>query len=195
MVHFAADPVTIVAKVASTQMGVSIRLGGVNNWADYLDREVENNDLDETERTEFLARFDGYQMEWAFDTTAITRTAENAIDAACISSNYGGGGYCVGLKFTGSTLPFTPGLWATWTHIHQFNEFVSNSELGGEDDVTNWHTDETGFLTTWTTYRWQPKYEFIVDHYDNEFRFSPETNDVYAWAYSSTDGTTFALAA
>ena len=70
---------------------------------------------------------------------------------------------------------------------------MTNKKLDGEDDKENWYTEETGFLTTWTMYRWLPKYEFIVDYYKNTFRFTPATNDVYAWSYSTADDTTFAL--
>ena len=65
--------------------------------------------------------------------------------------------------------------------------------MNGEEDEENWYTEETGFKTTWTMYRWLPKYEFIVDYYKNNYRFSPDTNDVKAWAYSSTNGETFKL--
>ena len=61
------------------------------------------------------------------------------------------------------------------------------------EDVDDWHTTETTFLTTWSAYRWLPKYEFIVEYYNNEFRFSPETTDAYAQSYTSTDATTYVL--
>ena len=70
---------------------------------------------------------------------------------------------------------------------------MSNKPLGGEDDVADWHTEETTFLTTWSAYRWMPKYEFIVEYYDNEFRFSPETTDAVRQTYTSTDATTYVL--
>ena len=41
-------------------MGVTIQLGGVNNWLDYLDKEVENNEIDDDDREEYERRFDGY---------------------------------------------------------------------------------------------------------------------------------------
>ena len=131
-------------------------------------------------------------MQWAFDTTAIVHTAEDAIDAGCISSRYADGGFCVGIQFKGTSVR-SPKLWANWVYQHQFDEFVSNRELGGENDVSDWHTDETGFLTTWTAYRWLPKYEFIVDYYYREFRFSPETADVMARSYYSPDAATYTL--
>merc|ERR1711994_1109164 len=65
--------------------------------------------------------------------------------------------------------------------------------LGGKDDTDNWHTEETGFKTTWTMYRWLPKYEFIVDYYKDSFRFTPATNDVKTWAYNSANAVTYAL--
>ena len=61
------------------------------------------------------------------------------------------------------------------------------------EDIDDWHTTETTFLTTWSAYRWLPKYEFIVEYYNNEFRFSPETTDAYAQSYTSTDATTYVL--
>ena len=32
-----------------------------------------------------------------------------------------------------------------------------------------------------------------MDYYGDEYRFSPDTNDVYAWQYSTADDTTFNL--
>ena len=96
-------------------MGVTIQLGGVNNWLDYLDKEVENNNIDDDDREEYERRFDGYQMQWAFDTTAIIHTAEDAIDAACISSRYADGGFCVGIQFKGTSVR-SPKLWAVWVY-------------------------------------------------------------------------------
>ena len=42
-------------------------------------------------------------------------------------------------------------------------------------------------------YRWLPKYEFVVDYYEDEYRFSPDTNDVYGWKYNTKDVATFTL--
>ena len=42
-------------------------------------------------------------------------------------------------------------------------------------------------------YRWLPKYEFVVDYYEDEYRFSPATNDVYGWKYNTKDVATFTL--
>ena len=39
-----------------------------------------------------------------------------------------------------------------------------------------------------------PKYQFVVDYYKDEYRFSPDTNDVKAWSYNTADYTTFNLA-
>ena len=133
-------------------------------------------------------------MLWAFDTTTVTKTAEGAIDAACISSAYADGGFCVGITWTGTSV-LSPKLWANWVQQYRFNGFVSNKELGGVDDVVDWHTTETTFLTTWTAYRWLPKYEFIVAYYQDEFRFSPETQDALARTYTSADATTYTLGA
>ena len=59
-VVFTEDPVTLVAKVDNTQMGVTVQLGGINNWRDYLEAEVEANDLDDDLEEIFLAKYDGY---------------------------------------------------------------------------------------------------------------------------------------
>ena len=131
-------------------------------------------------------------MEWLFDTTTIVHTEENAIDAACMYSRYADGGFCVGIQFKGTTVR-SPKLWANWVYMHQIDEFISNRELGGHDDLVDWHTDETGFLTTWTAYRWLPRYEFIKDYYYREYRFSPDVTDIKARAYWTTDATTFNL--
>ena len=131
-------------------------------------------------------------MQWSFDTTTVLKTAEGALDAGCVSSVYADGGFCAGITWTGTSV-LTPKLWANWVQQYRFNEFVSNKPLGGEEDITDWHTDETTFLTTWSAYRWMPKYEFIVEYYDNEFRFSPETTDAMRRTYTSTDATTYVL--
>ena len=115
MVTFLEDPVVIVEKVDGLQMGVTIQLGGMTNWLDYLDTEVENNDLDDDDAYDFERWYDGYQMLWAFDTTALLHTADGAIDAACISSSYAEGGFCAGIIFRGSNTR-TPELWAQWSH-------------------------------------------------------------------------------
>ena len=63
----------------------------------------------------------------------------------------------------------------------------------GVEDKHNWYTEETEFKTTWTMYRWLPKKEHIINYYDNDYRFSPDTTDVLAWAYRSTNGSEFDL--
>ena len=54
-------------------------------------------------------------MLWLFDTSAVTDTADGAIDAACISSNYANGGFCAGIKFVGTTTR-SEEKWAIWAH-------------------------------------------------------------------------------
>ena len=92
-------------------MGVTIQLGGMTNWRDYLDAEVESNDLDEDDAYDFERWYDGYQMLWAFDTSALLHESDQAIDAACISSAYADGGFCAGIVFEGTNTR-TPALWA-----------------------------------------------------------------------------------
>ena len=96
-------------------MGVYIQLGGMSDFANYLDTEVENADLDDEKRLEYEEKYDGYQMLWLFDTSAVTDTADGAIDAACISSNYANGGFCAGIKFVGTTTR-SEEKWAIWAH-------------------------------------------------------------------------------
>ena len=138
-------------------------------------------------------------MRWQFDTSAVIHSADGAKDAACISSVNGQGGFCVGINYAGVTTR-SPELWAQWSHQNQFDNFIgllpdkqSNSGIDGVDDLDNWDTDETGFLTTWSATRWLPKYEFIIDYYDDEYRFSISDNDVIAWSYNTADTSTFNL--
>ena len=112
-ITFPGTPTVLATKVASTQMGVTMQLGGINNWANFLDDKVTDNDLDEDDRQELLARFDGYQMQWSFDTTAVLKTAEGALDTACVRSAYADGGFCAGITWTGTAV-LTPKLWANW---------------------------------------------------------------------------------
>ena len=102
MVTFLADPVEIVPKVNDVQMGVTIQLGGQSDFFKYLETQVEDNNLNEDERLEYEEKYDGYQMLWAFDTPAITPIADGAIDAACISSASGKGGFCAGVEYKGT---------------------------------------------------------------------------------------------
>ena len=99
-------------------MGVSVELGTVINWTDYLKKKLEDHDIDEDERDEWERRFDGYQMKWNFDTSAIVEEKEGAIDAACLYSETADGGYCVGLTYKG-TNSLTAELYAKWTKWHQ----------------------------------------------------------------------------
>ena len=192
-----ANPVDMVASsdVDPLQMGVTIQLGGVNNWIDYIDDEMDNGmftSFTDDDRDDYRANYDGYVMRWAFDTSRVVSTQDGAIDAACISSSYGGGGYCAGIEYVG-TVTQTPELWAQWSTQSQFDEFTTNSKLDGNDDTENWWTEETGFRTTWTAWRWQPRYEFDIAYYDDEFRFTPACVDCVARSYSTPDVVTFTL--
>ena len=59
VINYSADPVEIVAKTTD-QMGVTIELGAVQGWQNYLDDEVENGDLTDENRIIYEERFDGY---------------------------------------------------------------------------------------------------------------------------------------
>jgi len=96
-------------------MGVDIMLRGVSNWLDFLDKELDNNNIDDDEREEYERRFDGYQMQWLFDTTELRHTNEDAIDAACMYSRYADGGFCAGIQFKGTSVR-SPKLWAVWIY-------------------------------------------------------------------------------
>ena len=137
-------------------MGVTIQLGGVNNWIDYVDDEIDDGmftSFTDADRDDYWANYDGYLMLWAFDTSRVVSTQDGAIDAACISSAYGAGGYCAGIKYVG-TVTQTPEKWAQWSSQTQFTDFRTNAKLDGNDDTENWYTEETGFRTTWTMWRW-----------------------------------------
>ena len=60
-----------------------------------------------------MIKYDGYQMLWAFDTSAVQKEDDGGIDAACISTAYGNGGYCAGLTWKG-TGSFQEEKWAEW---------------------------------------------------------------------------------
>ena len=44
------NPSTIAEKVNSTQMGITVAFGGINNWAAYLDDQVTDNNIDEEDQ-------------------------------------------------------------------------------------------------------------------------------------------------
>ena len=110
-VVFKRDPVVIVEQETGVQMQVTIRLGASPQWSAYLDNEEEENGMDEEKRNWMEARYDGYQMLWAFDNTELVEDADGAVDAGCISSKYGGGGFCAGIEYTGTNTK-TPRAWA-----------------------------------------------------------------------------------
>ena len=110
-IRYKDDPVTIVPAESNVQMGVTIQFGAVANWDDYLEDEYDDNNITEERRDELLADYDGYQMKWAFDDTALVHDTDGAIDAACISSDYGNGGFCCGIMWTGTNTK-TPEIWA-----------------------------------------------------------------------------------
>ena len=78
-ITFPADPVVLVpaSDVDPLQMGVTIQLGGVNNWLTYLDDEIEDGmftSFDDDDRADYQANYDGYLMLWAFDTSQVDDT-------------------------------------------------------------------------------------------------------------------------
>ena len=40
-VTYPANPIELVAKVDDAQMGVTIQLGGINNWLSYIDDQIQ----------------------------------------------------------------------------------------------------------------------------------------------------------
>ena len=82
-----------------------------NGGNDAMNLEEEENGMDEEKRNWMEARYDGYQMLWAFDNTELVEDADGAVDAGCISSKYGGGGFCAGIEYTGTNTK-TPRAWA-----------------------------------------------------------------------------------
>ena len=107
-ITFPANSVTLVQKVDDTQMGVTLQLGGVTNWGEYLKEQYEDGlwtSWNEEEKRDFESKHDGYLMMWGFDTSAVQDPEDGAIDAGCIQSPSGGGGYCAGIKFVGTQTP------------------------------------------------------------------------------------------
>ena len=129
---------------------------------------------------------DGYKMTWDFDTPSVVAEKAGAIDAACLSSEYGAGMSCCGIIYSG-TGPFTASKFALWSSIDQMKAFDVDKPLEGNDDNDNWWTLETSFTTTFSIYRWMPKEKLEVAWYDNFFRFSPEIVDTRIHRYQSAD--------
>ena len=146
------------------------------NWKDYLDDEQSDGTLTTSERDSMEEKYDGYQMLWGFDSQDFNHTDEDAVDAGCISSTVADGGFCAGVTYKGSSTR-TAEIWAQWSTQQQFDDFVTNKKLDGHDDVEQWETEQTSpdFNGLWNMYRWLPKYEFRDDLYDNEYRFTPDT--------------------
>ena len=113
-ITYTADPIKLVAKVDGEQMGVTVQLGGITNWLSYIDDQLEQGLVDEEDRQKYESEYDGYLMLWGFDTSAIVVSEDGAIDAGCISSAHGGGGYCAGVKYIGDNNR-SPYLWAQWS--------------------------------------------------------------------------------
>ena len=119
-VTFPANSVDLVTTVADTQMGVTIQLGGVTSWGEYLEEQYEDGlwtGWDEEYKRDFESKHDGYLMLWGFDTSAVLNPQDGAIDAGCLHSPSGEGGYCAGIKYVGTQTP-SPQLWAQWS-THQ----------------------------------------------------------------------------
>ena len=105
---FIEPPVVIVAKstVSPEQMGVTIQLGAVTDFEAHLAELVRTEVITEEEEKEYVKRHDGYQMLWTFDTPAVVKEDDGGIDAACITTTYGDGGFCAGITWKGVASPF-----------------------------------------------------------------------------------------
>ena len=139
-------------------MGVQIMLEGMRDWPSYLEREVDDLNIDEDTATQWAEDYDGYKIQWTFTGPAIDATANGAIDGACIRDDANAeGGICAGLEYNGS-LTYTAEKWAIWVPTANFETFDENSGLVGEVDTLNWYVvnDETSFTDTFAFYRWQP---------------------------------------
>ena len=157
----------IVTYEAGVQMGVQIALEGMRDWPSYLEREVEDNEIDQETADEWAELYDGYKISWTFSEPAVTATANGALDAACIRDTVNAdGGICVGLEYTGS-ISYTAEKWAIWVPDANFpttsaddetNNIAQNESIVGEVDSEKWFVegDTSTFTGTFTFYRWQP---------------------------------------
>ena len=112
MAVFTHDATSLVTKIESSQMGVTVKLGGVTDFSTYLTTEVSDGRLTQERADTLQSRSDGYLFQWSFDTPAVVPTTDGALDGACLTSAYAGGGFCAGVLYSGDSL--TPGFFSNW---------------------------------------------------------------------------------
>ena len=130
----------------------------MRDWPSYLEREVDDLNIDDETAEEWAEIYDGYKITFTFTNPGIEATANGAIDGACIRDDVNArGGICVGLEYNGS-ISYTAEKWAIWVPTDNFDSLNENTGLVGEIDTDNWFVvdDETSFTSTFSFYRWQP---------------------------------------
>ena len=71
-----------------------------------MEGQVADGKIDEAKRTEWEAKYDGYEMIWSFTNPKVP-TGDGNIDAACMQgksgsgNDYAKGGFCCGIKYAG----------------------------------------------------------------------------------------------
>ena len=158
----------IVEATPDVQMGVASLIIGDEYWFSYLDNQVEDNEIDQSTRDEWEAKYDGYQMEWEFTNPVVSQGDQN-IDAACIHGydatlhedlmDYAGGGFCCGIKYVGS-FSSQPEKWAVWFSTEEKDDWTNAFGFSlSHDDTDNWRDEEDSptYSTNWKVYRWLPK--------------------------------------
>ena len=70
-------------------MGVTIGLEGTRDLEEYLQALVDDGTYKQEDMDNLISYTDGYKMTWDFDTPSIIAEKAGAIDAACLSSEYG----------------------------------------------------------------------------------------------------------
>ena len=189
-----ASKVVVIPKVeepvADKQMGITIGLEGTRDLKEHLQALVDDGTYKKEDMDNLIDYTDGYKMTWDFDTPSVVAEKAGAIDAACLSSEYGQGMVCVGIIYAG-TGQLTASKFALWLNTEQKNAYDVDKPLEGNDDSENWWTAETSFTTTFSMYRWMPKEVLEVAWYKNFYRFSPEIVDTKIHKYQSADTKTY----
>ena len=133
-------------------------------------------------------------MAFTFITGSVVfqKTANNAVNGACVYADYADGGWCVGTLYTG-TVSYTANKWAQWSTKNNIDTFNPNKALVGISDSDNWRLPEGETFSgtgTFTLYRYMPKEQRSIEYYDNEYRFSAGST-VTAFVYYSTNALTY----
>ena len=164
-------------------------LTGTNDFEYMLDLMVENEQIDEDQKDEYLITLDGYRIRYMM--VGMKQALDTSDDTECICLLYesAGGALCAGLQYNGSSIV----AYAEWFRAGLFTVSASSlTQLESEEDQSSlWFPTGVDGTSTyvadgtddsyWSVFKFQPLES--LDGYEKDWRFTPRDTNVVPFIY------------